>query len=416
MLAGPLAGLSLAQGPTMGPSPSPAPVRAIKTDAALPDLRETAPAPKESFFDKVKRRLRGAPSPTQVRDYGPQIQAEFAAAQQRFNEKQYSRAAGLYYGLAKRYRDSHLEEEALFMAAESDYFDRKLPRAEDTYAKLLTKYPTTRFLPHAVQRIYDIAYQWLEDSQLRAAGKPPKRTAFTQRINVLDKTRPTFDTYGRGIEAVEHIQQFDPFGPLTDDALMIAASHEFVTEDYPRAADYYERVIADHPKSEHAVRAMILGAQAYLRSYPGPAYEGHYLDDAERLAKAALARSHSLEREQIERLEQMVRTVRLEKARREFFIAHTYEGIKRPLAAKLHYAYVAQQYPDTQWGEDAKAAMARLSGEETGAPSENPVTRLAKRVRRNATPSEGAGAATSAADAAVQPAAHASESPPPEAK
>ena len=65
-----------------------------------------------------------------------------ADAEKLFREEQYDSAARAFKRIAKRYKDRPLEEEALFMQAESLFKANHLPSAQDTYAKLLTKYPT----------------------------------------------------------------------------------------------------------------------------------------------------------------------------------------------------------------------------------------------------------------------------------
>jgi outer membrane protein assembly factor BamD (BamD/ComL family) len=283
-----------------------------------------------------------------------------ADAEKLFREEKYDAAAKAFKKIAKRYKDRPLEEEALFMQAESLFKANHLPSAQDTYAKLLTKYPTTRYLPQSVQRTYDIAYFWLEDSQLRSQGKPGKYNTVTQAVNLFDRTRPLFDTNGRAIEAIETIQTHDPLGPLTDDAVMMAGAHKFTNTDYVEAAGYYEQIVSDQPRSEHTPRAFVLGAQSFLRAYQGPKYDGAELKGAERMTKAALNRSQSLSSEQQVRLEQDLRVIQLEKAKREFNVAEEYKQLRRWQAAKISFARVIKDYPDTDWARRAEEEIRGL--------------------------------------------------------
>ncbi|WP_145260452.1 hypothetical protein [Planctomycetes bacterium Pan216] len=289
--------------------------------------------------------------------------AEYAEAEQLFRDKKFSSAAGKFKAIAKKYKDTPIEEDALFMRAESEYARKRLPKAQDTYVALLTKFPTTRHLPLAVQRLSDISYTWLEDSRLVAQGKKPARNKFSRTVNFFDRSRPFLDTEGRALEAIEAVQQYDPFGPQTDDAVMWAANHSFVNEDYFIAATYYEQVLTDQPKSEHAVRAAALGAKSYMLNYAGPDYDGADLKDAHRLTKAALTRSLELTAEQRDRLERDLRAIELELAKREFVTAQQYERMGKPVSALYYYHLVNDKYRTTDWGERARTEIARIEGE-----------------------------------------------------
>lgn len=335
-----------------------------------------------SFWD----RFRKAQAPTELEsvtrdrngEWRPESQAgaaararsqQFAAAEQLFRREDYKGAASAFKSLSKRVKDTPEEEDALFMLAESYFKLDKLPIAQDTYARLLIKFPTTRYLPQAVQRTYDIAYYWLEDSQLRSQGKPSKHNWFTNSVNLVDRTRPLFDTPGRAIEAIETIQQHDPFGPLTDDALMMAGAYKFVNGNFFEAAGYYEQLANDQPKSEHAGRALVLGAQSYLRAYQGPEYEGQDLESAEKLNKIALARTTDLTTEQRTRLEQDLRVIYLEKAKREYQTATLYRRLKKPKAARYYYEQVLREYADTDWARRAEQDMKEIDVEAGQPPS-----------------------------------------------
>lgn len=304
----------------------------------------------------------------------------FAAAEQLFRDEDYVGAARAFKRIAKRHKDTPLEEEALFLQGESWFLSNHLPSAQDAYATLLTRYPTTRFLPQAIQRSYDIAFYWLEDSQLRSQGKAPRHGAFTQYVNLFDRTRPLLDTEGRAIETIETIQQHDPFGPLTDDAVMMAGAHKFTAGNYIQAAGYYDQVVNDQPKSEHAARAYVLGAQAFLRSYQGPSYDGSELQAAERLTRAALQRGPELSAEQRVRLEQDLRVIHLERAKREFAIGENYKRLRKPKAARFYFEKVLRSFADTDWARRAEEEIRKI---DEAAANQKPgwTDRVAEKVR-----------------------------------
>ena len=281
-------------------------------------------------------------------------QAALDKAHKLFREEKYKQAGKAFGRIYKQYEDTAQSykrkygrfqiapeaEEALFMQAECEFKQDRLASAQDTYAELLTKFPTTRYLPQAAQRTYDIAYYWLEDSRLRSLGETPRHRRITQYVNLFDRSRPALDTEGRAVEAIELIQQYDPLGPLSDDAVMMAGAHSFVSGDYIQSAMFYEQVVTDQPKSDHGPNAFVLGAQAYLRAYDGPVYDDDNLEDAARLINVAL-RSSKLSDEQRERLERDKRFIYLEKAKRDFVVAEEYRRMRKPKAARYYYNLVA---------------------------------------------------------------------------
>lgn len=303
---------------------------------------------------------------------------EYAAAEALFRAEKYSDSAKAFKRIAKQFQGTPVEEDALFMQAESEFLQDRLPKAQDLYAGLLKKYPTTRHLPQAIQRTYDIAYFWLEDSRLASQGKPTKHSSFTNSLNFVDKKRPILDTEGRAIEAIQTIQQYDPFGPLTDDAVMMAGAYKFVNGHYYEAATFYETMIADQPKSEHAARATVLGAQSYLRAYDGPVYDGSDLESAERLTKAALARGIELPADQREKLERDLRLIHLERAKREYTVAEHYMRNNQNLSARYYLAKISKDYNDTDYGKRSEQEIARI---DSLPPSQSTLSKMVDIVR-----------------------------------
>lgn len=289
----------------------------------------------------------------------------YLAAEELFRKEEYKEAHSAFTKLARKYKGKPIEEDILFMKAECEFKLDKLPKAQDSYHALLVKYPTTRYMPQAIQRSYDIAYYWLEDSRLRAEGKPGKYSAFSRYINFFDRTRPIFDTPGRALDTVEVIQQYDPFGPLTDDAGMMAGGESFLTDRYIQATTYYEQLIMDQPQSEHVNKAKILCEQAYLRAYRGPQYDDTDLDGAYKMAKAALDSRDSFGDEQVRRLEADVRAIHIERAKRDYSMGEDFRRRRLYTSAKYYYQLVVRDYSDTDWARKAEERLRELGDKET---------------------------------------------------
>src|SRR5262245_34453957 len=65
---------------------------------------------------------------------------------QLFREKKFVAAADAYRKAYQRWPDSPLEEEAIFKAAESEFFADRYAKADDEYALLVKKYSSTQYL------------------------------------------------------------------------------------------------------------------------------------------------------------------------------------------------------------------------------------------------------------------------------
>lgn len=326
---------------------------------------------RESLWTKTKRQfgfdVPDPPAPVGVsldRSIDRETNQEFLTAEDTFRREDYEEALKQFKRLARAYKDKPLEEDILFMLAETQFKLDMLPKAQDNYHKLLMKYPNTRYMPQAVQRSYDIAYYWLEDSRLRAEGKPGKY-GFSRFVNFFDRTRPLFDAPGRAIETVEVIQQFDPFGPLTDDAVMMAAAQSFITDRYVQAAGYYQQLVADQPQSEHSAKAKILAEQAYLRSYRGPQYDPSDLNGAEQMGKVALDTAEQYGDDQRRRLEADLRAIHIERAKRDFVAGEDFRKRWLYTSAKFYYKEVVKKYPDTDWARLAQERLEELGDQET---------------------------------------------------
>ena len=81
--------------------------------------------------------------------YGPDEKIARAAMQEGkalFRDKKYKEAAAKFATAADRWPDTPLEEDALFLQGESEFFSDQYPKAHDTYGGLLKKYTNTRHL------------------------------------------------------------------------------------------------------------------------------------------------------------------------------------------------------------------------------------------------------------------------------
>lgn len=290
---------------------------------------------------------------------GPSDQAAhklFMSGEQLFEEKHYRAAAKDYAAAADRAVDLRIKEDALFMLAESYYFDDRTIKARDAYNELADKFPSTRYLDKLVER------EWAIARYLEAYANAHYDAPMTP--NAWDKTRPWFDTMGHAIKTYENIRMNDPTGPRADDAIMATAGIYFRAKRYDDADYHYELVRREYPRSEFQFEAHLLGLQSKLLKYQGADYDGTPLEEAQVLVKQLRTNfAGQLSADERERLRTVGARLHQELASRDMKMAKYYDGIKNYGSAKTYYAEVIQKYPDSQLAQTARTRMTEIGGE-----------------------------------------------------
>ena len=239
----------------------------------------------------------------------PDAREAFDAAQSLYDEGKYEAAERSAHGLAKKYRNSTIEEDSLFLKAESQFKRKQYASAQDTYMELFERFPSTRYMDASTKHLFEIGRYWLQFPEIVQSAEiqpanfevpsqsplpKPKKQPFdiTRSVpflpNFADPTRPAFDTEGRALEALKAIWLNDPTGDLADDALMMTASHYLRQGNYIEADHYYEILREEYPKSRHLEDAFVIGAHAKLMSYQGAVYDRTALNESERLKESTL--------------------------------------------------------------------------------------------------------------------------------
>jgi outer membrane protein assembly factor BamD (BamD/ComL family) len=282
--------------------------------------------------------------------------AAYAEGEAHYQKKEYAAAGKKFTKAYDRWPDSPLEEDALFMAAESYFFADQYQKAEDAYGMLIKKYPSTTRLDQVVNRRFAIGRYW----ELHHASNPH----WPVTPNFTDKTRPWFDTAGHALKIYERIRLDDPNGPLADDATMATANFHFVNGRFEDADYFYTLLRTEFPKSDFQYHAHLFGLKAKMLKYQGADYDGQPLKESEELAKQLVQQFPRELGADMERIRTMQAEIRRESANREFALGEFYHKGKYYGASKMYYQQVARDYPET---ELAKQSLARLE-EARGAP------------------------------------------------
>jgi len=265
-----------------------------------------------------------------------------------FREGRYREALPKYKVAVDRWPDSGVEEDALWQLAECLFFTDQYPKAEDTYDQLVKKYSNTRHLDRIAQRQFVIAQYWVAlDRKSHLPVIIP---------NLVDRSRPLFDTRGRALKAYDHVRINDPRGPLADDSIMAQANAHFLDRQWMDADYFYGLLRSEYPDSDFLLQAHLLGLQSKLRAYQGAGYEGGMLDEAGLLADQVIVQfPDQITREEEDRVQRTRGEIAAQQAQRHFNRAEFYAKGQHYSSARIYYALVARDFPQTTLGERALA-------------------------------------------------------------
>jgi outer membrane protein assembly factor BamD (BamD/ComL family) len=243
----------------------------------------------------------------------------------------------------------------MWQLGECLFFTDQYAKAEDNYDELVKKYANTKYLDRIAQRQFVIAQYWIAlDDKHRYATIVP---------NMFDRSRPIFDTRGRAMKAYEHVRLNDPRGPLADDSLMAQANAHFLRRQWLDADYFYGLLRTEYPDSDFLLQAHLLGLQAKLQAYQGPGYEGSVLEEASVLADQVLVQfPDQLSREEESRVEKTRQEIATELADRHWKRAEFYAKGKHYTSARIYYALVAREYPETQLAQAARQRYQEIAG------------------------------------------------------
>jgi TolA-binding protein len=289
--------------------------------------------------------------------YGPDEKIARQAYQEGLalmRERKFDEAAAKFYIASWRWPDSTLEEDSLFLMGECYFFADRYGKACDAYINLLKKRENTRYLDTVTSRQFAIGRYW-DQMDLKAHHWPVTP-------NFSDKTLPWFDTGGNALGAYDQVRLHDPTGPLADGAVMASGNYHFRNHEWEEAAESYDQLRKDYPKSQFQKDAHILGLQSVLRVYQGPSYDVAPLKRAQEIADQTLKQFHG----RLGAEEQYVAETRAhiveQKAEREWVMARYYDMKSCYGAARPYYKSLVENYPHTSFAEQARKRLEEIRG------------------------------------------------------
>ncbi len=310
------------------------------------------------LLQSAKAAMGQGPSETAARQAFKQAEATFVEAtklQGKARKKRFYEAAQRYAKAAEKWPGSTLEEDALFMQAESYFFADRYPRASDAYGMLVRKYPNTRHMDVVDKRRFAMGKYWVDHDE----ADPD----WVLTPNLFAKDRPVFDKFGNGVRVLDKIRFDDPTGKLADDATMAAAVAQFKKGNYMEADSLLTDLRRSFPNSDHQFQAHLLSVKCKLEVYQGPQYSIVPMDEAEALIKQIYRQFPDQAKEHDKYLKEAWKQVRLNKARHDWEMARYYDRRHQFGAARLYYDRVRSDYSDTSLASKASERLAQIGGE-----------------------------------------------------
>jgi outer membrane protein assembly factor BamD (BamD/ComL family) len=290
------------------------------------------------------------------------LAGDFASAKVLFQQGKHKEAHKVFEwlaGRAEKARNEEIHEECLFWSAESLYALREWPEAREKYGELLQKHPSSRYRTEAVQRQFDIAKYWLDDTRAEMQANKDNGWFTVPRLFSFEKEKPIFDEEGHAIRACETVYIQDPTGPLAPQALYWAGGVNYYREKYDASDRYYSTLVENFPRSPLAPYALELAIQSKIHTTNGAEYDGRKLIEARQLTDTALRSYPELANKQ-DFLERTLISINNQQAEKDFGIAEFYRRTGHPGAAYFYYEIVRRRYAGTEWAQKAYSRMLEL--------------------------------------------------------
>jgi outer membrane protein assembly factor BamD (BamD/ComL family) len=292
-------------------------------------------------------------------------EADLAGAHELYRRGEYDKAAVLFKRLANNTKNAvQLAEEARFYEAECYRRQSYYPKAADTYAKLLTDFPSGANREQSMQHMFEIANYWLDDTREemreQREKKEGKRWVVWPHFVQFDRSKPLLNEEGRAIDTLEQVRYNDMVGPLADKALFLIGSVKFFNEDYKDADHYFSQLVEMHPNSSFASQAVELGIISKHLSTGGADYDGRKVAEARILVHKALNNYKDLAEKKNDFLTRQLVGITYQQAEKDYKIAEFYRRIGHPGSAYFYYEIVRRRYPGTRFSDLATDRMHEL--------------------------------------------------------
>ncbi|HMC64018.1 MAG TPA: outer membrane protein assembly factor BamD [Gemmataceae bacterium] len=288
--------------------------------------------------------------------------AELAGAHELYRGGDFATAERIFHRIADNTKNNpQVAEEARYYEAECLRRQERYPKAADTFNKMLLDFPSGAFREQAVQRMFDIANYWLEDTRGEIQGyeekKAGKRWVVWPSFVHFEKSKPLLDEEGRAIEKLQQVQFNDINGPRAEQALFLAGSVKLFREDYREADHYFTQIVENYPRSQMAPQALEMAVFAKLMSPGGTDYDGRKTTEARQFIDRAFRSYPELVKDKGDLLKRQLHGINMQQAEKDYKIAEFYRRTGHAGSAYFYYEIVRRRYPGTPFFDKATERM-----------------------------------------------------------
>ncbi len=266
----------------------------------------------------------------------------------------YFQASKLFRKAGNAAPGSALQQDALFMQAESLFFANRLTDASKVYEKLQKDFPRNRHNDRVAARLFSISRYWID------AARAGDDSWF--KLNLTDSKRPTYDAKGHAIRVLDQIRYDDPTGRLADDATMAAAAEYIRQKDFEKADEFLTDLRETFSDSDHMFLAHLLGIRCKMEVYAGPKYSGLVLEEAQDLVQKTRTRFPDKLRDKkySEMLARAAAEIAFHRAERLANRAQYRENRKEYGAAREYHRRLLAEFPDTPQAGESRKRLAQI--------------------------------------------------------
>jgi outer membrane assembly lipoprotein YfiO len=242
----------------------------------------------------------------------------------------------------KRYVDQPAREEVMMLAGLAQMRRGLYFQAYEWFEKQLAEFPGGRYSARALDCEYAVAEAFLGGKKRVVAG--------VFRLSAKEE----------GLDILTRIAEHVPGSAMAEKALLRIGDYRYAAGDYADAAMAFDHYLEVFSRSKEAPAAMLKAANAAYASYYGPAYDDAPLIEAQqRFRRFSEVYPISARSANVPSLLTQIKDAQGAKA---FETARFYQRTGRPEAAAFYYRQVTDRYPDSDWGQQAKAALVKLGG------------------------------------------------------
>ena len=333
-------------------------------------------------------------------------EAQFRAIQTLYEQGKFEDAEKAFDSLAKKHKGDSIGEKCLYFLAETQFQRGHYVDAHDSVDRLYADHPSSTYLNKALAREYQIGILWLAvaqpemlhpgldtnadpfqpdmrtssnpeevakakaDAEVKlkkdkekeknnvAIAKPEPLLPFSARFN---GGMPAVDVAGWAEKALDHVQARDLSGPLVDRALIALADFYYTRGDYGTAAEKYDFLLTQYPKSRFRRRAQLASIDSHLKDYLGPEYDISGLEKARETIKMTRANFPEFQAATDDKLVRVLDLITDERAARAYKNGEYYKSAGSVKGAEFYFAMIPRRWPRSTWSKKAKVELAELA-------------------------------------------------------